>query len=169
MGINNIIAKEREYGNMPYMETGKNHQKFSTIVTEAGLAGCRSAVVCDISVRDGTGRIWKSGSVAALEYDRKELLRLQLLFNRSDVPKSRKAGKHTEARCFGNFPPVPHGKSPVCGLKNKTFECGEGNTSNRKYERNGDSCAVKTYSRMTAKSNRSVILIMKQRKRAVMC
>ena len=30
--------------------------------------------------------------------------------------------------------------------KNKTFECGEGNTSNRKYERNGDSCAVKTYS-----------------------
>lgn len=28
---------------------------------------------------------------------------------------------------------------------NKTFECGEGNTSNKQYDRNGDSCAVKTY------------------------
>ena len=28
----------------------------------------------------------------------------------------------------------------------RTFDCGEGNTSNAEYDRNGDSCAVKTYS-----------------------
>ena len=46
MGINNIIAKEREYGNIPYMETGKNHQKFSDIVNNVGLAGCQDQPWC---------------------------------------------------------------------------------------------------------------------------
>ena len=46
MGIDNIIEREREYGNMPYMETGKNHQDFSNIVTSAGLAGCQDQPWC---------------------------------------------------------------------------------------------------------------------------
>ena len=102
--------------------------------------------MCDISVCDGTGRIWKSGSVAALEYDRKELLRLQLLFNRSHVPGSWETGKHSKIGRVGNLRQSHMGRVLSINSKNKTFECDEGNTSNKKYERNGDSCAVKTYS-----------------------
>lgn len=61
----------------------------------------------------------------------------------------RKAGKLGSTPKVGSliiFRQSHMGRVLSVDTKNKTFESGEGNTSNKKYDRNGDSCAVKTYS-----------------------
>lgn len=147
MGIDNIIAKEREYGNMPYMETKKNHQKFSTIVTEVGLAGCQDQPWCAtyqfaMEVEEfGKAEALKHWNMTEKNYCGYSCFSTEAMF--------RKAGKLGSTPKVGSliiFRQSHMGRVLSVDTKNKTFESGEGNTSNKKYDRNGDSCAVKTYS-----------------------
>lgn len=147
MGINNIIAKEREYGNMPYMETGKNHQKFSTIVTEAGLAGCQDQPWC--ATYQFAMELEEFGKAEALRHwnmTEKNYCGYSCFSTEAMFRKAGKLGNTPKLGALVIFRQSHMGRVLSVDSKNKTFECGEGNTSNRKYERNGDSCAVKTYS-----------------------
>lgn len=147
MGINNIIAKEREYGNMPYMETGKNHQKFSTIVTEAGLAGCQGQPWC--ATYQFAMELEEFGKAEALRHwnmTEKNYCGYSCFSTEAMFRKAGKLGNTPKLGALVIFRQSHMGRVLSVDSKNKTFECGEGNTSNRKYERNGDSCAVKTYS-----------------------
>lgn len=147
MGINNIIAKEREYGNMPYMETGKNHQKFSTIVTEAGLAGCQDQPWC--ATYQFAMELEELGKAEALRHwnmTEKNYCGYSCFSTEAMFRKAGKLGNTPKLGALVIFRQSHMGRVLSVDSKNKTFECGEGNTSNRKYERNGDSCAVKTYS-----------------------
>lgn len=147
MGINNIIAKEREYGNMPYMETGKNHQKFSTIVTEAGLAGCQDQPWC--ATYQFAMELEEFGKAEALWHwnmTEKNYCGYSCFSTEAMFRKAGKLGNTPKLGALVIFRQSHMGRVLSVDSKNKTFECGEGNTSNRKYERNGDSCAVKTYS-----------------------
>lgn len=147
MGINNIIAKEREYGNMPYMETGKNHQKFSTIVTEAGLAGCQDQPWC--ATYQFAMEVEEFGKEEALKHwnmTEKNYCGYSCFSTEAMFRAAGKLGSTPEFGALVIFRQSHMGRVLSIDNKNKTFECGEGNTSNKKYERNGDSCAVKTYS-----------------------
>lgn len=147
MGINNIIAKEREYGNMPYMETGKNHQKFSTIVTEAGLAGCQDQPWC--ATYQFAMEVEEFGKMEALKHwnmTEKNYCGYSCFSTEAMFRAAGKLGSTPKIGALVIFRQSHMGRVLSIDSKNKTFECGEGNTSNKKYERNGDSCAVKTYS-----------------------
>lgn len=147
MGSNNIIAKEREYGNMPYMETGKNHQKFSTIVTEAGLAGCQDQPWC--ATYQFAMELEEFGKAEALRHwnmTEKNYCGYSCFSTEAMFRAAGKLGSTPKIGALVIFRQSHMGRVLSINSKNKTFECGEGNTSNKKYERNGDSCAVKTYS-----------------------
>ena len=147
MGINNIIAKEREYGNIPYMETGKNHQKFSDIVNNVGLAGCQDQPWC--ATYQFAMEVEEFGKAAALKHwnmTEKNYCGYSCFSTEAMFRAAEKLGSTPKIGALVIFRQSHMGRVLSINSKNKTFECGEGNTSNKKYERNGDSCAVKTYS-----------------------
>lgn len=147
MGIDNIIRKEREYGDMPYMETGTNHQKFSTIVNNAGLAGCQNQPWC--ATYQFAMEVEEFGKAEALKHwcmTEKSYCGYSVFSTEAMFRKAGKLGTVPKTGALVIFRQSHMGRVLSVDSKNKTFECGEGNTSNRKYERNGDSCAVKTYS-----------------------
>lgn len=147
MGINNIIAKEREYGNIPYMETGKNHQKFSDIVNNVGLAGCQDQPWC--ATYQFAMEVEELGKAEALKHwnmTEKNYCGYSCFSTEAMFRAAGKLGSTPKIGALVIFRQSHMGRVLSINSKNKTFECGEGNTSNKKYERNGDSCAVKTYS-----------------------
>ena len=146
--IFNIIAKERHYASIPYTEVGSsNYQKFSTIVDNAGLMGCQ-------------GQPWCATYQFALEIE--EFGKLQALKNwnmtssnycgysvfetRDKFKAAGKTGKVPKIGALVIFSQSHIGRVLSINERNRTFECGEGNTSNIQYDRNGNACAVKTYS-----------------------
>lgn len=147
MGINNIIKKEREYGNLPYMETGTNHQKFSTVVSKAGLAGCQDQPWC--ATYQFAMEVEEFGKKEALKHwnmTEKNYCGYSCFSTEAMFRAAGKLGSTPKIGALVIFRQSHMGRVLSIDNKNKTFECGEGNTSNKKYERNGDSCAVKTYS-----------------------
>lgn len=147
MGINNMIRKEREYGNMPYVETGTNHQKFSDIVNKAGLAGCQNQAWC--ATYQFAMELEEFGKAEALRHwnmTKKNYCGYSCFSTEAMFRKAGKLGNTPKLGALVIFRQSHMGRVLSIDRKNKTFECGEGNTSNKKYERNGDSCAVKTYS-----------------------
>ncbi len=147
MGINNIIEKEREYGNIPYMETGTNHQIFSDIVKSVGLAGCQDQPWC--ATYQFAMELKEFGKTDALKHwcmTEKNYCGYSVFSTEAMFRAAGKLGSAPKIGALVIFRQSHMGRVLSIDNKNKTFECGEGNTSNKKYERNGDSCAVKTYS-----------------------
>ena len=147
MGIDNIIRKEREYGDMPYMETGTNHQKFSTIVNNVGLAGCQNQPWC--ATYQFALEVEEFGKAEALKHwcmTEKNYCGYSVFSTEAMFKVAGKLGSIPKIGALVIFRQSHMGRVLSVDSKNKTFKCGEGNTSNKKYERNGDSCAVKTYS-----------------------
>ena len=147
MGINNMIRKEREYGNMPYVETGTNHQKFSDIVNKAGLAGCQNQAWC--ATYQFAMELEEFGKAEALKHwnmTEKNYCGYSCFSTEAMFRKAGKLGSTPKVGSLIIFRQSHMGRVLSVDTKNKTFESGEGNTSNKKYDRNGDSCAVKTYS-----------------------
>ena len=147
MGINNMIRKEREYGNMPYVETGTNHQKFSDIVNKAGLAGCQNQAWC--ATYQFAMELEEFGKAEALKHwnmTEKNYCGYSCFSTEAMFRKAEKLGSTPKVGSLIIFRQSHMGRVLSVDTKNKTFESGEGNTSNKKYDRNGDSCAVKTYS-----------------------
>lgn len=147
MGINNMIRKEREYGNMPYVETGTNHQKFSDIVNKAGLASCQNQAWC--ATYQFAMELEEFGKAEALKHwnmTEKNYCGYSCFSTEAMFRKAGKLGSTPKVGSLIIFRQSHMGRVLSVDTKNKTFESGEGNTSNKKYDRNGDSCAVKTYS-----------------------
>lgn len=147
MGINNMIRKEREYGNMPYVETGTNHQKFSDMVNKVGLAGCQNQAWC--ATYQFAMELEQFGKAEALRHwnmTEKNYCGYSCFSTEAMFRKAGMLGNTPKLGALVIFRQSHMGRVLSINSKNKTFECGEGNTSNKKYERNGDSCAVKTYS-----------------------
>jgi len=145
--LQNIIDKEWELAQIPYTETGNNHQVFSSIVSNAGLAGCQNQPWCATYqfaleiVEFGVEEALKHWHMTPSTYCGYSCFETFEVF--------RKAGKTGTKPLIGALVVFNHshiGRVLAIDSANKTFDCGEGNTSNVQYDRNGDSCAVKTYS-----------------------
>ena len=146
--IYNIIKKEREYANIPYTEVGSsNFQKFSTIVDNAGLMGCQSQPWCAtyqfaMELEEfGKTQALKNWCMTAGNY-----CGYSVFETRDKFKAKGKTGSVPKLGALVIFSQSHIGRVLSIDDKNKTFECGEGNTSNKQYDRNGNACAVKTYS-----------------------
>ena len=145
--LQNIIDKEWELAQIPYTETGDNHQVFSSIVANAGLAGCQNQPWC--ATYQFALEVMEFGVDEALKrwHMTRETYCGYSCFETFEV--FRKAGKTGTKPRIGALVVFNHshiGRVLAIDSNKKTFDCGEGNTSNVQYDRNGDSCAVKTYS-----------------------
>ncbi len=145
--LQNIIDKEWELAQIPYTETGDNHQVFSSIVANAGLAGCQNQPWC--ATYQFALEVLEFGVDEALKHWHmtRETYCGYSCFETFEV--FQKAGKTGTKPRIGALVVFNHshiGRVLAIDSNKKTFDCGEGNTSNVQYDRNGDSCAVKTYS-----------------------
>ena len=145
--LQNIIDKEWELAQIPYTETGDNHQVFSSVVANAGLAGCQNQPWC--ATYQFALEVMEFGADEALKHWHmtRETYCGYSCFETFEV--FQKAGKTGTKPRIGALVVFNHshiGRVLAIDSNKKTFDCGEGNTSNVQYDRNGDSCAVKTYS-----------------------
>lgn len=145
--IYNIIEKERYYASIPYTEVGStNHQKFSDIVNNAGLMGCQDQAWCAtyqfaLELEEfGKAQALKNWNMTSSDYCGYKVFSTEAKF-----PSSKK-GKTPKIGALVIFKQSHMGRVLSINSSAKTFECGEGNTSNAQYDRNGNACAVKTYS-----------------------
>ena len=145
--LKNLIDYERKLAAEPYMETGNNHQIFSAIVNNVGLEGCQDQPWCctyqfAMEVMEfGVERALMNWNMTRWNYCGYSC------FETFDAFKE--AGKTGSTPKLGALVVFNHshiGRVLSINSAAKTFECGEGNTSNAMYDRSGDSCAVKTYS-----------------------
>ena len=151
--IYNIIAKEREYANIPYTEKGSsNNQKFSDIVDNAGLMGCQNEPWC--ATYQFAMELEEFGKKQALKnwnMTAKNYCGYSVFETRDKFRAAGKTGSVPKIGALVIFSQSHIGRVLSINEKDKTFECGEGNTSNAKYDRNGNACAVKTYKWSDAK------------------
>lgn len=146
--IYNIIRKEREYASIPYTEVGSsNHQKFSTIVDNAGLMGCQNQPWCAtyqfaMELEEfGKAQALRNWNMTASNY-----CGYSVFETRDKFRAAGKTGSIPKIGALVIFSQSHIGRVLSINESNRTFECGEGNTSNIQYDRNGNACAVKTYS-----------------------
>lgn len=146
--IYNIIRKEREYASIPYTEVGSsNYQKFSTIVDNAGLMGCQSQPWCAtyqfaLELEEfGKAQALRNWNMTASNY-----CGYSVFETRDKFRAAGKTGSIPKIGALVIFSQSHIGRVLSINESNRTFECGEGNTSNIQYDRNGNACAVKTYS-----------------------
>ena len=145
--LQNLINREWQMAQMPYEETGENHQIFSSIVNNAGLEGCQNQPWCctyqfamdvmEFGV-DKALKLWHMTPETYCGYS---------CFETFDTFE--RVGKTGSAPKLGALAIFKHshvGRVLAINDKNRTFDAGEGNTSNAQYDRNGNACAVKTYS-----------------------
>jgi len=144
--IDGIISEERRYASIPYTETGDNHQIFSDMVDSYGLAGCQDQPWCatyqfalelQTCGKDLALRHW---CMTAADYCGYNCFETEAKFK-----KAGRIGKTPRLGALVIFTRSHMGRVLKINDAAQTFECGEGNTSNKQYDRNGDSCAVKTY------------------------
>ena len=145
--LQNIIDKEWELAQIPYTETGDNHQIFSSVVNNAGLSGCQNQPWC--ATYQFALELMEFGIDDALKHWHmtRDTYCGYSCFETFEV--FQKAGKTGATPRIGALVVFNHshiGRVLAIDSGKKTFNCGEGNTSNAQYDRNGDSCAVKTYS-----------------------
>ena len=145
--LQNIIDKEWELAQIPYTETGDNHQVFSSVVANAGLAGCQNQPWC--ATYQFALEVMEFGADEALKHWHmtRETYCGYSCFETFEA--FQKAGKTGSVPAIGALVVFKHshiGRVLAINVPKRTFDCGEGNTSNAEYDRSGDSCAVKTYS-----------------------
>ena len=145
--LQNIIDKEWELAQIPYTETGTNHQIFSSVVNNAGLEGCQNEPWC--ATYQFALEVMEFGVEAALEHWHMTGSTYCGYSCFETFDTFQRAGKTGTTPRIGALVIFKHshmGRVLSIDSDGKTFDCGEGNTSNLQYDRNGDSCAVKTYS-----------------------
>lgn len=142
--VEGIISEERRYGSMPYTETGDNHQIFSDIVNSYGLAGCQNQPWCATYqfamelIICGKERALRNWCMSEQTYVGYNCFSTEAAFQRAG-----KTGMTPKVGALVIFHRSHMGR--VLSVRDGAFTCGEGNTSNKQYDRNGNSCAVKTY------------------------
>lgn len=144
--LQDIIDKEWELAQIPYTETGDNHQIFSSIVANAGLEGCQNQPWC--CTYQFAMEIMAFGVDLALKHwnmTRGNYCGYSCFETYDRFESVGKTGSIPKVGALVVFKHSHIGRVLSVDEKNRTFECGEGNTSNAQYDRNGDSCAVKTY------------------------
>lgn len=144
--LQDIIDKEWELAQIPYVETGTNHQIFSSIINNSGLEGCQDQAWC-CSYQFAL-EILAFGVDKALEHwhmDRDTYCGYSCFETYDKFAEAGKVGSVPKLGALVVFTHSHIGRVLSINTAKRTFECGEGNTSNVQYERNGDSCAVKTY------------------------
>lgn len=148
--IDGIISEEMRYGSIPYTETGENHQKFSDIVNSYGLAGCQNQPWC--ATYQFALELQMCGKEKALKHwnmTEQTYVGYNCFSTEAAFQRAGKTGKTPKVGALVIFSQSHMGR--VLSISGSTFLCGEGNTSNKEYDRNGDSCAVKTYAWNDAK------------------
>lgn len=145
--LQNLINREWQMAQIPYEETGENHQIFSSIVENAGLEGYQNQPWC--CTYQFAMDVMEFGVDQALRYWHMtpETYCGYSCFETFDTFE--RAGKTGSAPKLGALAIFKHshvGRVLAINNKNRTFDAGEGNTSNAQYDRNGNACAVKTYS-----------------------
>lgn len=145
--LQNLINREWELAQVPYMETGNNHQIFSSIVNNVELEGCQDQAWC--ATYQFAMEVMEFGVDQALEnwnMTRNSYCGYSCF---ETYEAFRAAGKTGSVPAIGALVVFNHshiGRVLAINVPKRTFDCGEGNTSNAQYDRAGDSCAVKTYS-----------------------
>lgn len=139
-----ICAAEKAYAAIPYTETGNNHQRFSDVVNAAGLAGYQNAAWCatyQFAVEletVGKDQALKNWNMTASNYCGYSVFETESAFARAG-----KTGLTPKPGALVIFRQSHMGR--VLAVDGDVFSCGEGNTSNAQFHRDGDACAVKTY------------------------
>lgn len=143
--IDGIISEERRYASMPYVETGSNHQIFSDIVNSYGLAGCQDQAWC--ATYQFALELQTCGKEQALRNwcMTDGYVGYSVFATRDKFKAAGRTGATPRKGALVIFKRSHMGR--VLSVNSTTFECGEGNTSNKEFNRDGNSCAVKTYSR----------------------
>lgn len=145
--LQNLINREWELAQIPYTETGNNHQVFSSLVNNVGLEGCQDQPWCStyqfaMEVMEfGVERALSNWNMTRSSYCGYSCFETFEAF--------KKAGRTGTKPLIGAPVVFKHshmGRVLAINEEKHTFDCGEGNTSNAQYDRSGDSCAVKTYS-----------------------
>lgn len=145
--LQSLINREWQMAQIPYTETGENHQIFSSIVNNAGLEGCQNQPWC--ATYQFALEVLEFGVELALKHWNMTRSGYCGYSCFETFEKFERAGKTGSVPRLGALVVFNHshiGRVLAINSASKTFECGEGNTSNAQYDRNGDSCAVKTYS-----------------------
>ena len=146
--IKGIISEERRYASIPYQESGNNHQIFSDIVNSYGLAGCQDQAWC--ATYQFAMELQMCGKDLALRHwcmaDR--YVGYSVFETRDAFKRKGRTGSTPRVGALVIFKRSHMGR--VLSVNSNTFECGEGNTSNHYFNRDGDCCAVKTYSNRDA-------------------
>lgn len=139
-----IIASERSYAAIPYVETGSNHQRFSDAVNAAGLDGCQGQAWCAtyqfaIELETvGKEQALKNWNMTPQTYCGYSVFETERMFSRVG-----RVGNVPRPGALVIFRQSHMGR--VLAVDGDTFLCGEGNTSNAEFNRDGDACAVKVY------------------------
>lgn len=143
--IDGIISEEMRYGSMPYVESGTNHQIFSDIVNSYGLAGCQDQAWC--ATYQFAMELQAVGKEQALRNwcMTDGYVGYSVFATRDKFKAKGKTGNVPRVGALVIFKRSHMGR--VLSVNTSTFVCGEGNTSNRQFDRDGDACAVKTYSK----------------------
>ena len=144
--LNGIIAEERRYASIPYMETGTNHQIFSDTVNAYGLSGCQDQAWC--ATYQFALELLMCGKKTALEHwcMESDYTGYSVFSTRNAFRAKGRTGSSPRLGSLVIFKRSHMGRVLSIDSARKTFQCGEGNTSNSEFDRDGDSCAVKTYS-----------------------
>lgn len=142
--IDGIISEELRYGSIPYTETGENHQIFSDIVNSYGLEGCQNQPWC--ATYQFALELQMCGKEAALRHwnmTEQTYAGYNCFSTEAAFQRAGKTGQTPRVGALVIFRQSHMGR--VLSMNATHFVCGEGNTSNKEYDRNGDACAVKTY------------------------
>lgn len=144
--LQNLINQEWKLAQIPYVETGENHQVFSSMVENVGLNGCQNQPWC--CTYQFAMEVMEFGVTRALQHwnmTRNDYCGYSCFETYDKYEAAGKTGKTPKLGALVVFKHSHIGRVLAIQTGARTFDCGEGNTSNAEYDRNGDSCAVKRY------------------------
>lgn len=139
-----IRASEQAYAAIPYTETGDNVQRFSATVNAAGLAGCQGQPWCatyQFAVELET--VGKEQALSNWCMSEQTYCGYSVFSTEAAFLRKGRTGQTPRPGALVIFKHSHMGR--VLSVEGDSFLCGEGNTSNAAYDRNGDACAVKRY------------------------
>ena len=139
-----IRASEQAYAAIPYTETGENIQRFSDTVNAAGLAGCQGQPWCatyQFAIELET--VGKEQALANWCMSEQTYCGYSVFSTEAAFLRKGRTGQTPRPGALVIFKHSHMGR--VLSVEGDAFLCGEGNTSNAAYDRNGDACAVKRY------------------------
>lgn len=143
--LNFIISESKRYAALPYVESGNNHQKFSDVVSRYGLAGCQDQAWC--ATYQFALELMAYGKADALSHwcmTDKNYCGYSVFSTRDKFAAKNRTGSTPRLGALVIFKRSHMGR--VIAINGNTFSCAEGNTSNKEFNRDGNACAVKTYS-----------------------